>query len=93
MHIIQCLYHLRSESFSQCQRKPLEIVVFDELIEVNTKSLEYDAHMTPEGKFVSNSHDWFRVIMVIVPKCFQNLNFNFPLFVKFIPILKDFNSN
>ena len=48
--------------------------------------------MAPKCEFLFNSYNILYIFVVAVPECFQNLNFNFTLFMKLLPILKDFNS-
>jgi len=87
-HVIKGLQYLNGESFGQSHRKSLEIIIFDELVQVNTQHFEADEHVTAEGERVFYPHNIFGILMVLLLERLQNLDLNFTLLVQFLPVFQ-----
>ena len=67
----------------------MKVVIFDELIEVDTKHLKANANMRSEGKFGTYSHDILAVLMVSVSEGLQYFYLDLSLLMELLPVLKD----
>lgn len=83
---------MQAETLCQSNRKSLKIIVLDKLVKVDAQHFENDEDMTSENKIFFDTHNIFGIVVVGVPQCFQNLNFNLALLVQFLPILKNLYS-
>ena len=69
-HIVQCFQDLDRKSFSQSHWKALEIIIFNELIQVYAQHLKTYANMASEGELIFDAHNIFAIFMIIISQSF-----------------------
>ena len=69
-HVVQGLQDLNWESFGQSDWEALEIIVFNELVQIDAEHFESDTHMTSESKVFSYPYNIFCVLMILVTESF-----------------------
>jgi hypothetical protein len=92
-HVVQGLQDLNTKSLGQGYGKSLEIVVFNELIQIDAQHFKSDANMRPESIVVPNSHNVLAVFMVLISKCLQDFDLNFSLLMEFFPVFQNLDGH
>lgn len=92
-HVVQCFKNLDGKSFGECNRKSLEIVIFDKLVEINAKHFKTNADMWPEGKVGIDPYDVFTVLMVLISEGLQYFDLNLTLLMELLPVLEDLDGH
>jgi hypothetical protein len=67
----------------------LEVIVFDELIQIDTEHFKSDANVRPKSKVVPDSHNVLAVFMVLISQRLQDFYFNLSLLMELLPVLQN----
>ena len=89
VHVLESFQNLEAESFGKSHWEALEVVVSDELVQVDWKHFEKDAHMGPESKLTLDSDNVFCIVSVLWLESVKDFDLNFALLMELLPILKD----
>lgn len=71
---VQTLEQTVRKLSDQLQTEPLELVLFDQLVQVDREQFERDAHVVPEREVVQHVDDVHRVVPVLAPQMLQDPN-------------------
>jgi hypothetical protein len=89
----KCCKELDCEASDKSKRDTLEIVVFDELVEVDTKQLKGDAQMITEVEVIIEVHDIGGVLGVPLSELLQNAHLYKRLMMKPFLVPNDLDSD
>jgi len=80
--LLECLQDLDCEPSNQAQREPLEVVVFNEFVQVDTQQFEGHADVFAEQKGVAYAHNVVVFFWVSIPQSLQEFDFHHRLLVE-----------
>lgn len=87
LHVVKCNKYLNGEPLDQIHREPVEVIHFDELVEVHAQHLEGHYQVLAEHKVVILPDYILFVLGVALVQGVQQLRLYKPLFVKALLVL------
>jgi hypothetical protein len=90
VEVIKTDEDLDGEPFDEVEGESLEVVHFDEFVEVDRQHFESDDQVLPKHKLVQSLYDIFLVLRVVVVQVLYQFSLNQALFVKSLFVFEDF---